>query len=95
LSSQSNLIQLDQNGNIPKSQQKSKTGSTWKYLNGVAFFTQQGASVKVKLLESQNGTRIVSISKGKQYVAIAESDVEKLFKAINNVFEYSQRPNKP
>jgi len=89
MSSQSSLIELDDQGNLPKSAKSTQKQSQFKYLNGVAFYTQQGAVVKIKLLEAQDGKRIVSISKGRQYVAIAENDVEKLLKAINKVFEYS------
>lgn len=94
MSSQSSLIQLDENGNLPKDARPKKQQSDLKYLNGVAFFTQQGAAVKIRLLQNPEGKRIVVISKGKQYFAIMEADVEKLLKAIDEVFKYEVKPNK-
>ncbi|RLI08940.1 hypothetical protein DRO24_00335 [Candidatus Bathyarchaeota archaeon] len=92
--SQTNLIQLDENGNIPKDARPKKKSDDLKYLNGVAFFTQQGAAVKVRLLQNPEGKRIVVISKGKQYFAIMEADVEKLLKAIDQVFKYEVKSDK-
>ncbi len=58
----------------------------WKTVEGLGFYTKWGALCKVAIIQgTKDGTRLFSINKGKQRIALEIEDADKLLEAMRKI----------